>query len=65
MSWIHVDANGASTMIQVQVGQKYWMLGTPKYSSHQLNYYEDFDINGANIHKFDWEGWLLNPGDTL
>lgn len=64
-SWIHFDGNGVCTMIEVKVGKKYWMLGTEKKPMDTVDFYRHFDISGANCHLFDWEGWLLQPGDIL
>jgi hypothetical protein len=65
----HIDCDGLCTYIDTQAGLKWWIVARPKngstHFSHTTLFTEDFQINAANLNKWDLEAVLLPPGSRL
>jgi hypothetical protein len=65
----HIDCNGFSTYIDTQTGKKWWIVARPKKGSAHFSdtelFMKGFDIDGANLNKWDIEAVLLLPGSRL
>jgi hypothetical protein len=65
----HIDCNGLCTYIDTQTGSKWWIVARPKdgfdHFSHTTLFTEDFQIDAANLNKWDLEAVLLLPGSRL
>ena len=65
----HIDCNGFCTYIDTQTGSKWWIVAKPKPGSLHFSeatlFTEEFDINKANLEKWDLEAVLLLPGSRL
>ena len=66
----HIDCNGFATYIDTQTGMKLWFVARPKesqamdFSSTSL-FTEGFQLNAANLDRWDIEAVLLLPGSRL
>jgi hypothetical protein len=65
----HIDCDGFCTYIDTQAGQKWWIVARPKNGSADFSrttlFTEHFDINTANLNKWDLEAVLLLPGSRM
>jgi hypothetical protein len=65
----HIDCNGFCTFIDTQTGAKWWIVAKPKDGSIHFSaatlFTEDFDIDKANLEKWDLEVILLLPGSRM
>ena len=70
LHWIHVDADGLGTFVDMRCGGKWWLLFTPPVGQSQMeafgrvDHLRDFDVKNLDI------GWLveavyLTPGTRL
>jgi hypothetical protein len=74
-SWVHMDANGLATHVQIVNGAKYWVIFKTAQGNLPLNEYGN--LSSINSLPPDWEPWyasqdifeheglLLTPGDLL
>ena len=65
----HIDCDGFGTYIDTQTGTKWWIVAKPKcgsmHFSEQTLFTKDYDLNKANLEKWDLEAVLLLPGSRL
>lgn len=74
-TWLHIDDHGLGTVVTVIAGMKYWVLAVPKEKSSKgkgngdvgtIDTFGDgWAMGSACETKWDYEGILLCPGDTL
>ena len=64
----HIDCDGFCTVINVQTGLKWWVVGHP-FPGHDFSriseYLQNYDVDAVNDQKWKNEGILLIPGSTL
>jgi hypothetical protein len=64
----HIDCDGFGTVINCQIGFKWWIVGQPlpgRDFSKPSEYLDGYDISAVNDDKWQMEGMLLVPGSTL
>lgn len=64
----HIDSNGFGTYVDVQTGQKWWVVASPKTDGRTFasrDFYNSFDPQRVNSHLWDVTAVLLKPGDRL
>jgi hypothetical protein len=77
-SWPHVDDYGLGTIIKNMSGTKYWVVARPKreeFSNQHRNlpgdlssrhaFPDTWNTSFAGEEMWDYEGVVLEPGDTL
>jgi hypothetical protein len=73
VSWFHLDDHGLGTVIHIETGSKFWVIGRPK-AGHEQKAYKNFgaaesfskwEPESAGTDFWDHEGVVLNAGDTL
>jgi hypothetical protein len=74
-SWIHMDANGLATQVQITAGSKYWVVLKQRRGILPIDDYGD--MSSIDAFPLEWEPWsagqdifeheglLLLPGDLL
>ena len=65
----HIDCNGFCTFIDTQAGAKWWIVAKPKnglaHFSQASLFTEEYEIDEANLEKWDLEAVLLLPGSRM
>ena len=67
----HIDSDGTGTFVEAVTGRKIWILAIPKegQSLDQLAdielFGESYDIEKPNLHLWDLEAVILEPGIQL
>ena len=66
----HMDDHGMGTVIQVMAGYKYWVILRPKCDRRDrplvdMGSVNAFDGASWDFARWEYEGVLLGPGDTL
>jgi hypothetical protein len=72
-SWSHVDTCGLGTLIDMLVGEKYWVVCRPSASTvkggqsdpNSLNCYTSWEPSGDVPVNYDLEAVVLSPGSVL
>jgi hypothetical protein len=77
-SWLHIEDYGLGTIIKLMAGKTYWVIARPKreqITNEHRNMPGDFKSSYAFPDKWnttlpgeqfwDYEGVVLEPGDTL
>ena len=67
----HIDSDGTGTFVEAVVGKKIWVLAVPKDEKGldglaDINLFgETYDMESANLHLWDLEAVVLEPGVRL
>ncbi|KDQ61750.1 hypothetical protein JAAARDRAFT_55087 [Jaapia argillacea MUCL 33604] len=72
-SWVHVNADGLATAVQVLTGSKIWAVARPKRGTQTFNFDDSsakwlssqFDSHGSCIDVWDYEAVKITPSDLL
>ena len=67
----HIDSDGTGTFVEAVAGKKIWVLAVPKDEKGldglaDIDLFgEAYDVEGANLHLWDLEAVVLEPGVRL
>jgi hypothetical protein len=67
----HLDSDGTGTFVEPVVGRKIWVLAVPRAEEGldglaDINLFgETYDLDDANLHLWDLEAVVLEPGVRL
>jgi hypothetical protein len=67
----HLDSNGTGTFVEAVVGRKIWVLAVPKEEDGldrlaDIDLFgEAYDMDDVNLHLWDLEAVILEPGVRL
>ena len=72
----HINSDGYATFIRVKTGMKWWIIARPRHNPNNEDldfttfadismFLNNFDTTNPNLHLWELEAVLLEPGTTL